>query len=107
MIILLKVFHIIVGILLILVVLLQFGRGSEIGAVFGGTSTQAIFGTSAPTILEKITIVLAAIFMFTAGILSYVATKHYSVFDRVPVERKVVPENIPETFPQEPSAPEK
>ncbi len=98
MITLLKVIHIVVAILLVIVVLMQFGRGSEIGAVFGGTSTQAVFGTSAPTLLEKITIVLAVIFMLTSGILAYVATRHASVFDRAPVERPV--EQVPGAFPE-------
>ena len=40
------VIHLIVAIALILIVLLQTGRGSEIGAAFGGGSSQTLFGSS-------------------------------------------------------------
>ena len=105
MITLLKVIHVIVAVLLVIVVLMQFGRGSEIGAVFGGTSTQAVFGSSAPTILEKITMVLAAIFMITSAVLAYLATRPSTVFDRAPVEQKM--EKTPGTFPGEATGLEK
>ncbi len=109
MIVLLKIIHVVVSVLLIVIVLLQFGRGSEIGAVFGGTSTQAVFGSSAPTVLEKVTIVLAAIFMLTSGILAYMATHRESVFDKAPVERKIEKQEAPPAgvFPQAPTGVEK
>jgi preprotein translocase subunit SecG len=47
--------HITVSIVLIITVLLQGGKGASIGSTFGGTSSQAIFGTSGPTtILTKV-----------------------------------------------------
>ncbi len=40
------ILHVVVSIALILIVLLQTGRGSEIGAAFGSGSSQTIFGSS-------------------------------------------------------------
>lgn len=66
------VIHIIVCIALILIILLQSGKGADIGAVFGGGSSQTVFGsTGAATFLSKITIGAAVIFMITSIILTY------------------------------------
>ena len=67
--------HITVCIALILVVLLQAGKGANMGAVFGGSS-QTIFGLSLihisePTRLGMIS--YAVFFMLTALVLSYMA----------------------------------
>jgi preprotein translocase subunit SecG len=59
--------HIFVCILLIAIILLQTGKGAEIGAVFGGGVSTTLFGPAGPTgLFTKITIVLAAIFMLTS-----------------------------------------
>ncbi|HEX9639664.1 MAG TPA: preprotein translocase subunit SecG [Acidobacteriota bacterium] len=58
--------HILVCVVLILVVLLQRGRGADL-AVFGGGATQTAFGTrSAATFLTKATAACAIIFMVTS-----------------------------------------
>ena len=65
--------HITVCIALILVVLLQAGKGANMGAVFGGSS-QTIFGSSGPgTFLGKVTTGIAVFFMLTSLVLSYMA----------------------------------
>ena len=69
---LIVVVHIIVSIMLILIILLQTGKGADIGAVFGGGSSQTVFGsTGASTFLSKITIVAAVTFMVTSILLTY------------------------------------
>jgi preprotein translocase subunit SecG len=63
--------HIIVCLTLIAVVLLQQGKGADVGAVFGGSS-QTVFGASgAGNLLTKVTGVCAAIFFATSLILAY------------------------------------
>jgi preprotein translocase subunit SecG len=63
----LAIVHILVCIFLILVVLLQTGKGSDIGAVFGGGGTQALFGSAGPgTFLGKLTAGVAIVFMLTS-----------------------------------------
>ena len=59
------VVHVITCLFLILFVLLQAGKGAEVGATFGGIS-QTFFGSQGGNILTKITTVLAFVFMLTS-----------------------------------------
>jgi preprotein translocase subunit SecG len=69
---LIVILHIIVSVALILVILLQTGKGSDIGAVFGGGSSQTLFGSTGPTsFLSKMTAGAAIIFMLTSLYLAY------------------------------------
>jgi preprotein translocase subunit SecG len=64
--------HVLVSIALILIVLLQTGRGSEIGAAFGSGSSQTLFGSSGSTgFMTKLTTAGVAIFMITSMLLAY------------------------------------
>lgn len=67
--------HTIACILLILIVLLQTGKGADMGASFGGASGQALFGGTGPaTFLSKITTAIAIIFMLTSLTLAYTSS---------------------------------
>lgn len=60
------VIHVIVCFLMIASILLQAGKGAEIGAAFGGSS-QTVFGSRGPgTFLSKVTVAAAIIFMLTS-----------------------------------------
>ena len=89
MIIAITILHVIVSIGLILVVLLQTGKGAEVGAVFGGSSST-IFGSSgAGNFLTRLTTGMAIVFMLTSLTLGYFAGKKPSstIFDRqAPIE---------------------
>jgi len=75
MIIAITIIHVIVSIGLILVVLLQTGKGAEVGAVFGGSSST-IFGSSgAGNFLTRLTTGMAIVFMMTSLTLGYFAGK--------------------------------
>ena len=68
------ILHIFVSIFLIIVVLLQAGKGASVGAAFGGSSSQTLFGSAGPaTFLSKITAGCAIIFMITSLYLTYMA----------------------------------
>ena len=72
--ILLIVVHVVVCIALIMIVLLQTGKGADMGAAFGGGSSQTLFGsTGASTFLSKATTVAAIVFMLTSLTLAYIA----------------------------------
>jgi len=72
----LVVIHVFVCIFLIAVVLLQRGRGAEIGAVFGGGASTTVFGSrGAGNFLTKLTTASAVIFMITSLALSYLWTR--------------------------------
>ena len=70
----LTVVHVMVCLVLIVVVLLQRGKGAEIGAVFGGGAGSTVFGSrGAGNFLTKLTTGAAVIFMLTSLTLAYFA----------------------------------
>lgn len=89
--------HILVSVLLVVAILLQSGKGSDIGAVFGGAGSQALFGSAGPAdFLNKATRVMVVIFMLTSLTLGYVT------FDRT--DRSVM-ETKSQTTQTTPAAP--
>ena len=73
--ILLIIVHVIVCTALIMIVLLQTGKGADMGAAFGGGGSQTLFGsTGASTFLSKATTVAAVVFMLTSLGLAYVSS---------------------------------
>ena len=72
---LILVFHALVALALIVLVLIQHGKGADVGASFGSGASQTIFGSQGSTsFLVKLTSVLAAIFFTTSLILGYMAS---------------------------------
>lgn len=68
----LTVVHVMVCLVLIVVVLLQRGKGAEIGAVFGGGAGSTVFGSrGAGNFLTKLTTGAAVVFMLTSLSLAY------------------------------------
>lgn len=60
------IIHVGICLALIIIVLLQAGKGAEIGATFGGSS-QTVFGSSgAAPFLAKVTAAVAILFMLTS-----------------------------------------
>lgn len=107
-----KVIHVVVCVLLIMVVLLQPGKSGDLGSIFGGGSSESVFGSSgAVPFLSKVTRGLAVLFIFTSLSLGYFATKGISksvVTDIVvaPVEESISDTDSPdgisdETVPQD------
>jgi preprotein translocase subunit SecG len=86
------IIHLLVCIALILIILLQTGKGADIGAVFGGGSSQTVFGsTGATTFLSKVTIVAAVLFMCTSIVLTYFSDKGAAITERSVVTESSVP----------------
>ncbi len=74
MIIALTILHVLVSLFLIAVVLLQSGKGAEMGASFGSGGSQSVFGAGGGTsFLSKLTTSAAIIFMLTSLTLAYVS----------------------------------
>ncbi len=91
------VLHIFVSVILIITVLFQSGKGASIGSVFGGGSSQTLFGSAGPTtFLSKVTAVCAVIFMLTSLYLTYLSAskqttsimKDVPSVQTAPVEKK-------------------
>lgn len=84
---LLVVLHIILCVFLILVVLLQAGKGADMGTTFGAGSSQTVFGSGgAAPFLTKLTSAIAVLFMLTSISLTVMSSRQVkkSVIEEVP-----------------------
>ncbi len=100
MIVLLTLIHVAVCLFLVLVVLLQTGKGADLAGAFGGGGSQTAFGArGATTLLHKVTTGAAVVFMATSLILAILAsnpsgsvvTDTGDPVDPAPVEDPAVP----------------
>jgi|SRR5512134_3869635 preprotein translocase subunit SecG len=88
--------HVIVSLVIIGLVLLQAGKGADIGSAFGGSGSQAVFGSmGTPTVLGKATGVVAVLFMATSFALSMMSHQRSA---------SVMPATVP-AAPAAPAAP--
>jgi preprotein translocase subunit SecG len=70
----LTVLHVLACLFLIVIVLLQRGKGAEMGAVFGGGAGATVFGSrGAGNFLTRMTTAAAIVFMVTSLTLAYIA----------------------------------
>ncbi|GJL78135.1 MAG: preprotein translocase subunit SecG [Nitrospinaceae bacterium] len=70
------VFHVVGALLLIVVILLQAGKGAAMGSGLGGGSSQTMFGSSgAGNFLTKLTTGIAILFMITSLTLATLSSK--------------------------------
>ena len=91
-----KIIHIIVSILLIIVVLLQPGKSGDLGSIFGGGTSESIFGSSgAVPFLVKVTRGLAIMFMLTSLSLGYFAASGGGKSVVTDVPEAAVEETVP------------
>jgi preprotein translocase subunit SecG len=82
------VVHVLVALAIIGLVLLQHGKGADMGSGFGGGASSSLFGaTGSANFLSRATAVLATIFFILSLVLAYIATNRPrdsgSVVDRV------------------------
>jgi preprotein translocase subunit SecG len=94
------IIHIVVAIALILIVLLQTGKGADMGAAFGGGGGQTLFGsTGASTFLSRLTTIAAIVFMLTSLGLAYLSGHRSSrsvMTDLAPPETEQTGQAVPE-----------
>ena len=89
-----SIIHILAAIALVLIVLLQTGRGSEIGAAFGSGASQTLFGSSGTSgFMTRVTTIVVIIFMLTSLVLAMMYSSGRSVSSRMsipaPIEEKL------------------
>jgi preprotein translocase subunit SecG len=97
--------HILAAISVIGLVLLQHGKGADMGAAFGSGASGSLFGaTGSANFLSRATAALAVVFFLTSLGLSYIATSQPrssgSVMDVVPTQ------TVPSVPVQSPTAPD-
>jgi preprotein translocase subunit SecG len=69
------VFHILAAVGIVVLVLLQHGKGADVGAAFGSGSAGSLFGSAgASNFLSRTTAILAAVFFATSLGLTYYST---------------------------------
>jgi preprotein translocase subunit SecG len=71
---LLNILHVFVCLFLILVVLLQQGRGGGMGSAFGGATAQVFGGRGAGNFMTRLTAICAVVFMATSMSLAYLSS---------------------------------
>ena len=100
---LLIILHILACLVLIVIVLLQAGKGANMGAAFGGSS-QTVFGSSgAGTFLGKLTAAIAVLFMLTSLSLTYTASHRSSSLigqQKLPLKEQTIPVTSPNAAKQ-------
>lgn len=93
---LILIVHLSVSLFLIVIVLIQGGKGSEMGAAFGGSS-QTLFGArGAATFFSKLTTVAAVVFMLSSFLLAIVQSRSGSIMNTVPAATQQQRSNIPQ-----------
>ena len=107
------VFHVIACLGIIGLVLLQTGKGADIGSAFGGAGSQAVFGSmGTPTLLGKVTAAVATVFAITSFTLAMMGGERGSSVIREPAPvsapatpAPAPPAATPATPPAAPAAP--
>ncbi|HEB77687.1 MAG TPA: preprotein translocase subunit SecG [Methylothermaceae bacterium] len=115
------VFHVLIAVGIIVFVLLQQGKGADVGAAFGSGASGTVFGArGSASFLSRTTAILAALFFLTSLSLAYftdlredkkdVIEMLKSAEDLPPVTEKPRPQaptDTPVVLPAEPTKPEK
>lgn len=101
------VVHVFLSFAIIGLVLLQSGKGADIGSAFGGAGTQAVFGSmGTPTILGKITTGVALVFAVTSFTLALLGGERGSSVVREPAPASApAPAGAPAPAAAPPAAP--
>jgi len=100
---LIVIVHVFICFLMIGAILLQSGKGAEIGASFGGSS-QTVFGSRGPAnFLSKLTVVVAAVFMVTSLSLAILAKQRNFSSTVIDMQPKSEPTAPPAAPPVQPS----
>ncbi len=84
-----KIIHIVLSVLIVLIILLQPSKSGDIGSMFGGGSSESVFGSSgAMPFLVKMTRLLGLLFVITSLFLGYTSIKSItgSVVEKSPSE---------------------
>ena len=97
------VVHVIVAIAVIALVLLQHGKGADMGAAFGSGSSGSLFGaTGSANFLSRSTAILATLFFLTSLGLAFFGLQQHkpaSVLERTVVPAKAVQPAAPAQAP--------
>ena len=98
--------HLIAALSIVVLVLLQQGKGADMGAAFGGGSSQSLFGSrGSANFLSRTTAILATLFFVTGLSLAYIYAGESSfesatqAVEESPVERGGDLPDVPDSAP--------
>jgi len=86
------VIHVIACLVLVVVILLQAGKGGGLSEAFGAGSSSTIFGTSASKFLQRITAICAALFLITSLSLTVLSSRRSRSLMRLEHLKKTMPD---------------
>jgi|TARA_B100000214_G_scaffold120546_1_gene85327 preprotein translocase subunit SecG len=103
MIIIIKVICIVLAIVIIGLVLLQQGKGSDLGSAFGGGSSNSMFGALGPSdFLGRLTYILVALWLVLSLLLAYLyKSENSEVIFETPLIEEALEEGLSEEIPIE------
>lgn len=99
--------HVLTALALVGLVLLQHGKGADVGAAFGSGASGSVFGSSgSANFLSRATAILAVVFFVTSLGLTYFSTRKVEGRGVMtpPAQEKSLPAQIPPTVPAGPSS---
>ena len=101
MVIFLTVINVILTVVIIVMVLLQQGKGSDLGSAFGGGSSNSMFGALGPSdFLGKLTYAVVAIWLILSLLLAYLLkTENSEVIFDTPLIEEVKEEGLSDEIP--------
>jgi|TARA_B100001540_G_scaffold76384_1_gene68912 preprotein translocase subunit SecG len=101
MIVFLTVINVILTVVIIIMVLLQQGKGSDLGSAFGGGSSNSMFGALGPSdFLGKLTYAVVAIWLILSLLLAYLLkTENSEVIFDTPLIEEVKEEGLSDEIP--------
>tara|TARA_B100000575_G_scaffold105231_1_gene83848 strand:- start:215 stop:526 length:312 start_codon:yes stop_codon:yes gene_type:complete len=101
MVVFLTVINVILTVVIIIMVLLQQGKGSDLGSAFGGGSSNSMFGALGPSdFLGKLTYAVVAIWLILSLLLAYLLkTENSEVIFDTPLIEEVKEEGLSDEIP--------
>jgi preprotein translocase subunit SecG len=103
----LLVLHVIVALLIVGLIMLQQGKGAEMGASFGAGGSQTVFGAAGTgNLFSRLTAILVAVFFVTSFVLAMLAKNSVGVDDSmIPYMEETAAEAVPSVTSDVSSAP--
>jgi len=103
MIIFLTITSVLLAIIIIGIVLLQQGKGSDLGSAFGGGSSNSMFGALGPSnFLGRVTYIIVAVWLILSFLLAYLLkNENTEVIFETPLIEEAIEEGLSDEIPIE------
>ncbi len=103
----LLILHVVVSLLLIGAVLLQSGKGSSLSNIFGGGGMETVFGAETSAILNRMTAILAILFIINSIVLATVPGRltTRSIIKEEAMKEQAAPPPAAPALPEVPAVP--